>query len=174
MPQDANGGAQPDAPQTPQFKMQILAQFIRDMSFENIVAQKGIQAKPQSEAQLQVGVSVNRRGSEHHYEVVTKYTLTCRNKTDGQTLFLLELEHAGLFMVEGLPEEQLHAFLNIECPRLTYPYARRIIADITRDGGVQEVNLEMIDFVALFRQRIQQQKNDPEAAKQDDPASAES
>lgn len=158
MAEEPNGSAKPEAATAPQFKMQVLAQYIRDLSFENIVAQKGIKAEQQHEAQLQVGVVVNKRGAENHYEVVTKYNLNVKNKGDDQTLFLLELEHAGLFLVEGLPDEQLHAFLNIECPRITYPFARRIISDTTRDGAVQEINLEMIDFMALFRQRIAQQQ----------------
>ena len=163
MAEATNGGANPEAPAGPQFKMQVMAQYIRDLSFENIVAQKGINAEQQHEAQLQVGVNVNKRGTENHYEVVTKYTLNVKNKGDGNTLFLLELEHAGLFLVEGLPDEQLHAFLNIECPRITYPFARRIISDTTRDGAVQEINLEMIDFVSLFRQRLKQQQQNAAA-----------
>ncbi len=149
---NGNGAAAPDAAKPP-FKVQILAQYVRDLSFENIIAQKGIQGDLQNEAQLQVGVEPRKRG-ENHYEVITKYNLVAKNKSDGQTLFLLELEHAGLFLVEGLEGEQLAGFLNIECPRLTYPFARRIISDVTRDGGVQQMNLELIDFVALFRQRI--------------------
>ena len=122
------------------------------------MAQKGVQVEGQPEAQLQVGVMINKRGEENRYEVVTKYNLDLKNKGDGKSLFILELDHAGLFSVEGLPDEQLHAFLNIECPRLMYPFARRIISDTTRDGAVQEINLELIDFVQMFRQRIQQQQ----------------
>ena len=162
--QNGSAGTTPGAADKPQFKVQILAQFIRDLSFENIVAQKGIQGEIQNEANLQVGVEPRKRGDGNHYEVSVKYHLTCKNKTDGQTLFLLELEHAGLFLIEGLEGEQLAAFLNIECPRLIYPFARRIISDITRDGGVQQMNLELIDFVALFRQRVMAQKAAAEAA----------
>lgn len=159
----AAGGA-PDEDAKPPFKVQILAQYIRDLSFENIVAQTGLQGEVQNDAQLQVGVEPRKRGEGNHYEVVTKYNLTCKNKTDDKTLFLLELEHAGLFLIEGLEGEQLGAFLNIECPRLTYPFARRIISDVTRDGGVQQMNLELIDFVALFRQRVMAQKAASEKA----------
>jgi preprotein translocase subunit SecB len=162
--QGGNGSAAPADQAKPQFKVQILAQFIRDMSFENIVAQKGIQGEIQNEAQLQVGVEPRKRGDGKHYEVIVKYNLTAKNKNDGQTLFLLELEHAGLFLIEGLEGEALTAFLNIECPRLTYPFARRIISDVTRDGGVQQMNLELIDFVALFRQRVMAQKAAAEQA----------
>lgn len=162
-PEGTAGNGQAQGAQVPQFKMQILAQFIRDLSFENVVAQKGIQGEVQNEAQLQVGVEPRRRGEGNHYEVITKYTLNCRNKVDGQTLFLVEMEYAGLFLIEGLEGEQLHAFLNIECPRILFPFARRVISDLTRDGGVQQINLDMIDFMALFRQRIMAQKAAAEA-----------
>lgn len=157
--QGGNGATAPDASGgKPPLRLQILAQYVRDLSFENIVAQKGIQGEVQNEAQLQVAVEPRKRSENGHYEVITRYSLTCKNKKDGQTLFLLELEHAGLFLIEGVEGEQLHAFLNMECPRLTYPFARRIISDVTRDGGVQQINLELIDFVALFRQRLLAQK----------------
>lgn len=153
-----DNGAATEGAEAPPFKVQILAQYIRDLSFENIVAQTGLTGDVENDAQLQVAVEPRKRGEGNHYEVITKYKLECKNKKDEKTLFLLELEHAGLFLIEGLEGEQLGAFLNIECPRLTYPFARRIVSDVTRDGGLQQINLELIDFVALFRQRVMAQK----------------
>lgn len=69
-------------------------------------------------------------------------------------LFLLELEYAGIFHVEGVPEDQLHPFLLIECPRMLFPFVRRIVSDMTSDGGFPAVNLETVDFVALYRQQL--------------------
>ena len=69
-------------------------------------------------------------------------------------LFLLEVEYAGIFQIEGVPEEQLHPYLLIECPRITFPYLRRIVSDVTRDGGFPPLNLEQIDFLALYRAEI--------------------
>ena len=79
-------------------------------------------------------------------------------------MFILELDYAGVFHVEGVPEDQLHPFLLIECPRILFPFVRRIVSDVTRDGGFPPLNLDNIDFVALYRQEIarrQEQQDQP-------------
>lgn len=68
------------------------------------------------------------------------------------TLFILELDYAGVFHIENVPEEQMHPFLMIECPRMLFPFLRRIVHDVTRDGGFPPLNLDNIDFVQLYRQ----------------------
>ena len=139
----------------PQVKMSVLAQFVRDMSFENAVAQKGLNGSDvQPDVQVAVSLDARKRAAEHQYEVLNKFRVTSKNKTNGDTLFLLELEYAGTFLVEGVPEDQLHPFLLIECPRLLFPFVRRIISDVTRDGGFPPFNMDPIDFVALYRQEI--------------------
>ena len=75
-------------------------------------------------------------------------------KEGGEQFFLLEIEYMGVFRIAGVPEEQLHPFLLIECPRMLFPFVRRIVADVTRDGGFPPLNLENIDFVALYRNEI--------------------
>lgn len=142
-------------PGTPQIRMQVLAQFIRDMSFENMVALKGLSAtEVQPDIQVAVSLDARKRGAEHQFEIVNKYRVTSKNKVNGDVLFLLELEYAGIFHVEGVADEQLHPFLLIECPRLLFPYVRRIISDVTRDGGFPPLNIDAVDFVALYRQEI--------------------
>jgi preprotein translocase subunit SecB len=139
----------------PQIRTSVLAQYIRDMSFENNVAQKGIPAgEVQPDIQIGVNMDARKRGAEHQYEVMTKYTVTSRNKPTGDVMFLMELDYAGVFHVEGVPEEQLHPYLMIECPRMLFPFARRLIADITREGGFPALNLETVDFVSLYRAEI--------------------
>lgn len=148
----ANGAAQAAAPQ---IKMQVLAQFVRDMSFENMVAQKGITGND-VQPDIQVGVSLDarKRAADHQFDVITKYKITSTNKTNGDTLFLLELDYAGIFHVEGVSEDQMHPFLLIECPRLLFPFVRRIISDVTRDGGLPALNIDTVDFLALYRQEL--------------------
>ena len=75
-------------------------------------------------------------------------------KDTDQKMFLLELEYVGVFNIEGVPEDQMHPFLLIECPRMLFPFARRIVSDVTRDGGFPPLNLETIDFVALYRNEL--------------------
>lgn len=156
-------GGTPATP--PRVTQRILAQYIRDLSFENMLARKGMSGDLQPEIAVQVNLDARRRGAEKNYEVITKLSISNKSKTSGEVLFLLEIEYAGLFMIDGLPEEQLHPYLLIECPRITFPFLRRIVSDITRDGGFPALNLEMIDFVALYRnelaRRAQAQATEP-------------
>uniref|UniRef100_A0A2A3JXC8 Protein-export protein SecB n=1 Tax=Alloyangia mangrovi TaxID=1779329 RepID=A0A2A3JXC8_9RHOB len=148
-----NGAA--DAQQSPAaVKMNVLAQFVRDMSFENILAQKGVTGEVQPDVQVQVNLDAKKRSAENQYEVVLKLKVESKSKATGDMLFLLELDYAGVFNIEGVPAEQLHPFLLIECPRMLFPFVRRIVSDVTRDGGFPPLNLETIDFVALYRNEI--------------------
>jgi len=141
--------------ETPQVRMSVLAQFVRDMSFENMVAQKGISATDvQPDIQVAVSLDARKRQADHQFEIVTKYKVTSKNKTNDDVLFLLEVDYGGVFHVEGVPEEQLHPFLLIECPRLLFPFVRRIISDVTRDGGFPPLNIDTVDFLALYRQEM--------------------
>ena len=154
MAEESNGnGAVAQA--APVVKMQVLAQFVRDMSFENMVAQKGLTASEvQPDIQVQVSLDARKRSQDHQFDIVTKFKVTSKNKVNGDTLFLLEVDYGGIFHVEGVPEEQLHPFLMIECPRLLFPFVRRIISDVTRDGGFPPLNIDTVDFLALYRQEI--------------------
>ena len=139
----------------PQLRMQVLAQFIKDMSFENLVAQKGL-TSTEVQPDVQVGVSLDarKRNVEGQYDVTTKFKITNKNKVNDEMLFLFELDYGGVFLVEGVPEDQLHAFLLIECPRMLFPFVRRIVSDVTRDGGFPPLNLDTVDFVQLYRQEL--------------------
>jgi preprotein translocase subunit SecB len=143
---------QPQQPVQP--NMNILAQYIRDMSFENILSQKGISGEVNPDVQVQVNLDARKRTVETQFEVVIKLKVSSKNKETEQNLFLLELEYGGIFQVTGVPDEQLHPYLLIECPRMLFPYLRRIVSDITRDGGFPALNLDNIDFLALYRAEI--------------------
>jgi len=145
--------AAPAATQAVKVNQRILAQYIRDLSFENVLAQKGAEPNVVPEMGVVVNLDARKRG-ENAYEVITKLKVTSKAKGGDAVLFLLELEYAGVFEITGLPEDQLHPYLLIECPRITFPFVRRIVSDVSRDGGFPPVNMEMIDFVALYRQEI--------------------
>jgi len=146
-------------------KMQVLAQYIRDMSFENILAQKGIKGEVQPEINVQVNVDGNKRPIEHQYEVIIKTKILSKTKEKGEPMFLLEVEYGGVFHVENLPDEQLHPYLMIECPRMIFPFLRRIVSDVTRDGGFPSLNLDTIDFMALYRNEVQRRVAEKEKKK---------
>lgn len=138
----------------PQIKMQVLAQYIRDMSFENVLAQKGSKGEVKPELKVEVALDARKRTVENQYEVVTKFKVNSSNQEGGEQLFLLEIDYAGVFHVENVPEDQLHPFLLIECPRMLFPFVRRIVSDVTRDGGFPPVNLDSVDFLGLYRQEL--------------------
>lgn len=164
MAETTNGNGAREAQQV---KMQVLGQYVRDLSFENVVAQKGLtNAEVQPDIQVQVSLDARKRNIEHQYEVISKFKVTSKNKADSAPLFLLELEYGGIFHVEGVPEEQLHPFLLIECPRMVFPFVRRIISDVTRDGGFPPLNIDTIDFMALYRQELARRSAEQQQAPQ--------
>ncbi len=133
----------------------ILGQFIKDLSFENPTPAQTLQKLAKEQPNMDINVSLNARTlGEDIYEVDLKITTTA--KIGDETAFVAELLYSGLFAAKNLPEQSLQPFLMIEAPRLLFPFARRIIADVTRDGGFPPLMLEPIDFAALYQQQMQQ------------------
>ena len=149
----AENGGNP-APQAPQIQMKILGQFVRDLSFENVMAQKGASGEVTPDVSVQVNLDAKKRAADNQYEVMVKLNVESKVKDMGDVLFLLELDYMGVFHIEGVPEDQLHPFLLIECPRMLFPFLRRIVSDVTRDGGFPPLNLDNIDFVAIYRNEL--------------------
>lgn len=151
----ADTPAQPAAQaQAPQLKLSIINQFIKDMSFENVLAQKGVSGEVQPDVKVQVNLDAKKRAAENQFEVTMKLIVDSSVKDSTSKLFLLELEYAGVFHIEGVPADQMHPFLLIECPRLLFPFVRRIVSDVTRDGGFPPLNMDIIDFVQLYRSEL--------------------
>ncbi|MBL3703467.1 protein-export chaperone SecB [Sulfitobacter sp. BDSS02] len=147
-----NGAA--DTAQQPAVQMNILGQFIRDLSFENVMAQKGATGQVNPDISVQVNLDAKKRPTDNQYEVMIKLNIESKAKDGGEQLFLLEIDYVGVFRIQGVPEEQLHPFLLIECPRMLFPFLRRIVSDVTRDGGYPPLNLENIDFVQIYRSEL--------------------
>ncbi|MBI1417226.1 MAG: protein-export chaperone SecB [Limimaricola sp.] len=146
----------PPTPEQKQITNRAMAQYIRDLSFENILAQKGVTGEVQPEVTVQVATDARKRGADNQFEVITKLNVTSKNKGSGDPLFILELDYAGVFIVEGVPDEQMLPFLLIECARVSFPFIRRIVSDVTRDGGFPPLNLETIDYVSIYRAKVSQ------------------
>ncbi|WP_298858967.1 protein-export chaperone SecB [uncultured Sulfitobacter sp.] len=150
--------AEAEATQPASPQLRVLGQFIRDMSFENIMAQKGAPSDVQPDVQVQVNLDAKKRTAENQYETAIKLNVTSKAKGADTTLFALEIDYVGIFDIQQVPEDQLHPFLLIECPRMIFPFLRRIVSDVTRDGGFPPLNLENIDFVALYRGEIERRQ----------------
>ena len=148
----------------------VLAQFIRDLSFENILAQKGLDTNTPPDIKVKVNLDAKKRKSENQYEVLIKLSVVSSAKTENSSesenskLFILEIEYGGIFEVTGVPEDQIHPYLMIECPRILFPYLRRIVGDVTRDGGFPPLNLEQINFLALYQNEIARRQAESEKA----------
>ena len=148
----------------------VLAQFIRDLSFENILAQKGLDTNTPPDIKVKVNLDAKKRKSENQYEILIKLSVVSSAKTEGSNdsenskLFILEVEYGGIFEVTGVPEDQIHPYLMIECPRILFPYLRRIVGDVTRDGGFPPLNLEQINFLALYQKEIARRQAEAEKA----------
>jgi preprotein translocase subunit SecB len=158
-PSAPNGGGEQDAAAQQQGEQQgprlaILTQYVKDLSFENPRAPYGLSGQARPEIQISVDVQVGQLAPEQ-YEVVLQ--LDIKAEAEGNSVFLVELTYGGLFHLANIAQEHLQPLLLIECPRLLFPFARRVVADCTRDGGFPPLMVDPIDFVALYRRRVQQQ-----------------
>lgn len=143
------------APATP--KISVQAQYVRDSSFENVAVQSG-DGKMDGKPDIQVGVNLDaKKRADTLYEVILRINATARNGE--AVMFITELEYAGIFKVEDIPENQLHPYLLIECPRILFPFARRIVSDLTRDGGYPPLMLDMVDFAGLYRSELERRRS---------------
>ena len=154
VPRVTGAPAAPD-PSTP--RMNVLAQFVKDLSFENPDAPKSLEARAKPpQIDVRINVSADRK-TEQDLEVSIKLEANAKDADNGQALFAVELVYGGLFRVANIPENQLGALALVECPRLLFPFARQILADATRGGGFPPLLLEPIDFVALYRERLRRE-----------------
>ncbi len=139
------------ADQGPQLR--LLTQYIKDLSFENPNAPASLQAGQTPAIEMEIGVGV-QSAQEDIYEVTL--SISIKATRENATVFLLELVYCGLFAVQGIPEDNLGPVLHIECTRLLFPFARRIVSDLTQDGGFPALPLELIDFAAVYRAGLEQ------------------
>ncbi|MEO1492457.1 MAG: protein-export chaperone SecB [Pseudomonadota bacterium] len=145
-----NGAAAEAATQTPP-SLKILAHYIRDLSFENVAATEGTPSQGTPEINVTVNLDAAGAGDDR-YQVAMKVNASA--KTGESTRFLVELDYVGVFEIQNVPKEHIHPFLFIECPRQILPYARRVVSDVTRDGGYPPLMLDNVDFASLYRQKL--------------------
>ena len=131
--------------------IRIVAQFIRDLSFENPRAPNSLRSQS-GPPQIELSVEMNARArTDGLFESDLKLTVSA--VSEGEAIFQLELLYGGLFQLNNIPEAEIEQILLIECPRFMFPYIRRIIADLTSEGGFPPFVLEPIDFGAVYRAR---------------------
>ncbi len=143
--------AQPQNGETPQPGVRVLAQFIRDLSFENPTAPESLRGGV-GQPNIDMNVEMSARAREDGlFEVDLK--LSAKAVRGEEPVFVVELVYAGLFQIEGVPAEDMEPVLLVECPRFLFPFARRMIADVTAEGGFPPFMIDPIDFAGVYAAR---------------------
>jgi len=157
------GTAAAVGPAAPEHKFLLTLQYVKDLSFENPRA-PGIFGQPLKAPQIAVQIDVNAQAlaKTGDYEVVL--TISAKAETEGLQVFELELAYGGLFTLAGIPKDAVQPLLLVEGGRLLFPYARSIVFGTTRDSGFPALMLQPIDFLQLYRRKVQQQASAPPAS----------
>jgi len=148
-----NGGQAQDVNPEQAPQLNVVAQYIKDFSFENPNAPKSLVTGQQPQIGIQINVNAAPL-SDTDIEVVLQ--LSGKAETDGSLLFSFDLAFGGVFRIRNVPQESMNAVVLIECPRLLFPFAREIIATTVRNGGFPPLLLDPVDFVALYQQKMAQ------------------
>ncbi len=152
----------------------VTAQYVKDLSFENPRAPASlVQAgNQQNQPQVAVGVEVNVRQLQENklFEVILQNRVEA--KQGDESLFLVELQYAGLFTIGEVPPEVVQVLLFVEAPRMLFPFARHIIAESIRDGGFPPMLIQPVDFAAMYKKRIEQAQAEQAAQTKDGNAGA--
>jgi preprotein translocase subunit SecB len=142
-------------------KLNVVSQYIKDLSFENPNAPLSL-TKLQSNPNINFNVNTNvNKLQQDHYEVSLQISAKATDTSGSkeEIIFLLEIQYAGLFIVNGVSDEKINEILLVNCPSILFPYLRRIIADITRDGGFPPMTIDPIDFYGLYLKNRENNKD---------------
>ncbi|MDX2205455.1 MAG: protein-export chaperone SecB [Hyphomicrobiaceae bacterium] len=154
---DATNTGNGDAPQAPGpgIVVRMAGQYIKDLSFENPNIRRLIEAQGDNpRINVDLNVQPSKLPSNNLYEVVINFHAKAENNIG--IIYDLEIAYGGIYQIENMPEPNLDPFLHVNCPFLLFPFLRRLVADITREGGFPPLLLDPVDFAQLFEQRQQQ------------------
>lgn len=151
-----NGAATSGTDQAGLRQIVMNAQYVKDLSFEHPNAPQTL-LSPGVQPDVEIGVNVMaEKIDDEKYEVILKLTASAVN--NGTTLFLIELSYAGIVSAENINPQDVNPLVMIQGPQLLFPFARAIIANITREGGFMPLNINPIDFVAVYRHSLETQQ----------------
>ena len=154
---DANGAAE----QAPAGQIRVVGQFIKDLSFENPMVEKiGKQSTSQPNINLTVNVTSQQRGEELYESTIE---CTAHATDDNGTVFLMEIQYGGLFGLKNIPNDAIEPLLHVNGASLLFPYLRRLVGDITREGGFPPVLLDPIDFGRLYLEQKKSREEEGQA-----------
>ncbi len=136
--------------ENPVFRMQKM--YTKDLSFENPNAPEVYITPQKKEPAVEVNLKLNNKKiDDDHWEVAVLITAKIATKDDNKVMFILEIEHAGVFLLKNIPEEHLPMILAVDCPTLLFPFTRQIVSQVSTDGGFAPFLMEPVNFMALFQ-----------------------
>lgn len=145
------------ADSNPEFRMQKM--YIKDLSFENPNAPEVFTIQQKSEPAVEVNLQLNNKKiNNDHWEVILEVTAKVSSKEDDKVMFILEIEHAAVFMLKNIPEEHMGTLLGVDCPTLLFPYTRQIVSQVSVDGGFVPFLMEPVNFMALYQNAQKKEK----------------
>ena len=151
----ASKGESANAQPTSDRQLVVHAQYVKDFSFENLNAPKALTENlGQPDVEISVSVGAKLIG-ENQYEVVLN--LGAKAVVAETPMFLVDLTYAGLVSPQGVTGDDINPLIMIEAPRLLFPFARALISDATRDGGFMPLNIQPVDFVAVYKHNLERQ-----------------
>ncbi|NTU59522.1 MAG: protein-export chaperone SecB [Deltaproteobacteria bacterium] len=139
----------PPTDSTPIFRMQKM--YVKDLSFENPSAPQVYAEPGEPKVDFRLNVS-NRTVDDEHWEVAISVTANVTSQE--KTVFIVEVEHAGLFQLRNIPAEHMDRVLGVECPALLFPFTRQIVAQATIDGGFVPLLMDPINFLAMYEANV--------------------
>lgn len=144
-----------DTAARPEFRMQKM--YIKDLSFENPYAPEVFITPQKSEPKVELNLNLNNKKiDDDHWEVTLQITAKVISKDEEKAMFVLEVEHAAVFLLRNIPEEHLDMVLKVDCPTLLFPFTRQIVSQVSIDGGFSPFLMEPINFMALFQNALKQ------------------
>lgn len=134
----------------PVFRMQKM--YIKDLSFENPNSPGVYLIQQKQEPAVEVNLKLNNKKiDDDHWEVSVQITAKILTKDDDKVMFIIEIEHAGVFLLKNIPEEHIQMILGVDCPTLLFPFTRQIVSQVSTDGGFAPFLMEPVNFMALFQ-----------------------
>lgn len=141
----------------PEFRMQKM--YIKDLSFENPYAPEVFITPQQSEPKVELNLNMNNKKiDDDHWEVSLQINAKVISQDDEKAMFVLEIEHAAVFLLRNIPSEHLEMVLKVDCPTLLFPFTRQIVSQVSIDGGFSPFLMEPINFMGLFQSAKKQRE----------------
>jgi len=139
-----------DSTEKPEFRMQKM--YIKDLSFENPNAPQVFITPQKSDPAVDVNLQLNNNKiDDDHWEVSLQITAKITSKEEDKVMFILEVEHAAVFLLKNIPQEHMPMLLGVDCPTLLFPFTRQVVSQVSIDGGFVPFLMEPVNFMALFQ-----------------------